>query len=123
MQFAQRSNIHPVIAVAGKSIAHVETLIDRSKGDVIVDYRQGADAVVAALKVAAKGAKLNYAFDAVSEHGSYQNLVRVLEQDAALTLILPGAYDDIPDTIKRPSRSSAPCTMSTRTLASSTRAC
>src|ERR1700760_4347774 len=46
IQFALRSNIHPLICVAGKASAHVEKLLDRSKGDTIVDYRGGNDAVV-----------------------------------------------------------------------------
>lgn len=38
IKLASRSNIHPLICVAGKGAAFVESLIDRSKGDVIVSY-------------------------------------------------------------------------------------
>ena len=38
IKLAQASNIHPIIAVAGRGQPFVEKLIDRSKGDAIVDY-------------------------------------------------------------------------------------
>lgn len=101
IQFAQRSNIHPIIAVAGKGASFVEKLIDRSKGDTIVDYRNGDDAVVQGIKDALKGAKLHYAYDAVSEKGSFVNIGKVLDpQDGKITLVLPGReYKGIPEGI------------------------
>ncbi|KAI2601937.1 GroES-like protein [Hypoxylon sp. NC1633] len=89
VQLARRSNIHPLICVAGKSQSHVDKLIDRSKGDIVVDYRDGDDAVVEALQKASGGSKLLYAFDAVSEHNSYVNLSKVLADGAKITLVLP----------------------------------
>ncbi|KAI1771247.1 GroES-like protein [Hypoxylon cercidicola] len=89
VQLARQSNIHPLICVAGKSQAHVEKLIDRSKGDVIIDYRDGDDAVVEALKKAAGESKLLYALDAVSENNSYVNLSKVLAEGSKITLVLP----------------------------------
>lgn len=102
IKFAQLANIHPIIAVAGKAEKFVESLIDRSKGDTIVDYRKGNEAVVQGIKDALKGKKLNYAFDATSEHGSYTNIVQVLEPAGHLTLVLPGKnYKGIPETVKK----------------------
>ena len=102
VQLANHSNIHPLLCVAGTSSAHVESLIDRSKGDTIINYRHGDDAVVAGLKKAAGGAKLLYAFDAVSENGSYVNLSQVLDPGGKLTLVLPwGDYGRIPKHISR----------------------
>lgn len=90
IKFAQRSNIHPIIAVAGRGQEFVETLIDRSKGDTIVDYRRGDEEVVNGIRSALKGQKLWYTFDAVSEHNSYINASRVLEQNGSkVTLVLP----------------------------------
>jgi len=63
---AQVSNIHPIIAVAGRGEAFVESLISREKGDTIVDYRNGDDAVVSGIRDALKKAGQNevkYAFD------------------------------------------------------------
>lgn len=92
IQFAQKSNIHPIIAIAGRGERFVETLIDRSKGDTIVDYRKGNDAVVQGIKDALKGEKLHYAFDAISEHNSSVNISKVLQprKDAGhLNVVLP----------------------------------
>ncbi|RYP68656.1 hypothetical protein DL771_006526 [Monosporascus sp. 5C6A] len=93
VQLANRSNIHPLICVAGKSGSYVETLIDRSKGDTVIDYRDGDEAVVEGLKKAAGGAKLLYAFDAISEHGSYVNLGKVLSESSKMTLVLHSKED------------------------------
>ncbi|TRX93807.1 hypothetical protein FHL15_005189 [Xylaria flabelliformis] len=89
IQLAQQSNIHPLICVAGRSIAHVEKLIDRSKGDVILDYRDGDDALVENLKKAANGKPLLHAFDCVAEKSSYANLGKVLSKGGKMTLVLP----------------------------------
>lgn len=95
IKYAQRSNIHPIIAVAGGGAGFVETLIDRSKGDTIVDYRSGDEALVQSIKDALKGQKLEYAYDAVSEKGSYQNIFKVLDPHGHLTTVLPGADEDV----------------------------
>ncbi|KAI0108963.1 GroES-like protein [Nemania sp. FL0031] len=101
VQLAQKSNIHPLICVAGKSRAHVEALIDASKGDVILDYRDGDEALVANLKKAAGDAPLLYGFDAVHEGNSYANLGKVLGEGGKLTLVLPnGDYSVIPEYVK-----------------------
>lgn len=76
---------------------HVESLIDRSKGDTIVDYRDGDEAIVEGIKKALGGAKLLYAFDAVSEKNSYINLSKILAEGSKITLVLPGKeYPEIP---------------------------
>lgn len=100
IQLAKRANIHPLLCVAGKSIKHVESLIDRSKGDIIVDYRDGHDAVAKGLKDGAKGAKIQYAFDAVSEKGSVESCGKVLDQESGrITFVLPGKKYKVPGKI------------------------
>ena len=103
IQLAQLSNIHPLICIAGKGIPFVEGLIDKSKGDVVLDYREGDEKLVQGLKEAVEkaGGKVEYAFDAVSEHGSYQNICQVLDlKTGQITLVLPGKdYSDIPKSI------------------------
>ncbi|KAF3069804.1 Protein TOXD [Daldinia childiae] len=89
VQLARKSNIYPLICVAGKSQAYVETLIDRSKGDVIIDYRDGDDAVVEALKKAVGDSKLLYAFDATAEYNSYVNISKVVAEGSKVTSVLP----------------------------------
>ena len=102
VQLATKSQIHPLICVAGNSVDFVETLIDRSKGDTVIDYRLGNDAVVASLKEASGGKPLLHALDAVSERGSYQNLAKVLAPGAKITLVLHEKADDLlPDSLKK----------------------
>ncbi|OTB02936.1 hypothetical protein M426DRAFT_322180 [Hypoxylon sp. CI-4A] len=89
VQLARKSNIHPIIAVAGQSKSYVETLIDRSKGDTIIDYRDGDDAVVEGLKKASGGSKILYAFDATSEKGSYVTISKALSEGSKISVVLP----------------------------------
>ncbi|KAK8162414.1 chaperonin 10-like protein [Phyllosticta citrichinensis] len=92
IKLAQLSNIHPIIAVAGKGIPFVEGLIDQSKGDAVVDYRNGDEALVKSIKDALAKAGVGapkHAFDAVSEKGSHENLVAVLAPDTKITNVLP----------------------------------
>ena len=96
-----KADIHPIICVAGNGIDFVEGLIDRGKGDSIVDYRKGEQEIVKGLKEGVKkGETLRYAFDAVSDHGSYGHLCQVLDTKAGanLTVVLPGKkYEGIPE--------------------------
>jgi NADPH:quinone reductase len=103
IQLANLSNIHPLICVAGNGAPFVEKLIDRSKGDTIVDYRGGDEAVVQGIRKALNGETVAHAFDAVSEKGSYRNICQVLDQKKGnITLVLPGKkYEEIPPSIER----------------------
>lgn len=90
LQLAVKSNLHPIIAVAGKARSHVEQFLDRSRGDTIVDYRDGDEAVVKGIQEALGGKKLLHAFDAVSEKGSVENIAKVLSPDGGkTTFVLP----------------------------------
>lgn len=103
IKLAVRSNIHPLICVAGKGSSFVETLIDRSKGDTIVEYRNGNDSVIEGLQNATEeGEKLKYAFDAVSDNGSYQNLGKVMDTtEGKITVVLARKhYQGVPDGIE-----------------------
>ena len=100
IKLAQASNIHPIIAVAS-NISYVETLIDRSKGDAIVNYRHGDEAVVSGIKDALKNAGLSevtHAFDAVSEHNSYTNISKTLSNGGHISLVLE-PEEKLPDYI------------------------
>jgi len=89
IKLARLSNIHPIITVAGKGISYVETLIDKEKGDVIVDYREGRDAVTAKIREAAGGKPIKYAFDIVSENDTLGTIKEVLDQnEGKLTCVL-----------------------------------
>ncbi|KAM0328887.1 hypothetical protein ACHAQA_005303, partial [Verticillium albo-atrum] len=99
IQLARKAGVHPIICVAGQSKDHVETLIDRSKGDTIVDYRLGLDATVSEIRKALGGVPLHHAFDSVAEHGSGKILGALLEpQSARLAMVLPYDRTRIPET-------------------------
>ncbi|KAF2824906.1 zinc-binding oxidoreductase-like protein ToxD [Ophiobolus disseminans] len=102
IKLAVRANIHPIIAVAGRGADYVESLIDRSKGDAVVDYRNEPSAIVSGIKEALKGAELHYAFDAIADHGSWTNIVQALHPKGKITLVTPGVvYDDIPKSMEQ----------------------
>jgi len=104
LKLAILSNIHPIICVAGRGIPYVESLIDRSKGDTIIDYRKGNDEVVKGIKQALEsGEKLNYAFDAVTDKGSYQNLMKVMDMEKGKMAIVLARkkYEDVPESFAK----------------------
>lgn len=47
---AGNSNINPIIAIAGKGSQYVESLVYESKGDTVINYRDGAEATVKKMK-------------------------------------------------------------------------
>lgn len=104
IKLAQASHIHPIIAVAGNSKDYVEGLISREKGDSIVDYRLGGQKVVEETKQALSSAgfeKVEHAYDAVTEHGSYKTLSEVLAPGSQMVLVLPfGDFSGIRGDIK-----------------------
>lgn len=92
LQLAKLSNIHPIIAVAGRATEQVEKLIDRSKGDTICDYRKGAVSLTGEMQEAIKSAghtSVKYALDCISDQskGTYQNILRVLDPQGQICLI------------------------------------
>lgn len=103
IKLAQLSNIHPVIAIAGKASKFVEGLIDRSKGDTIVDYRKGEEAVLQGIKEAVEKAgqsKVLYAYDAVSEGNTIATLGKALAPGGKINTVLPNADDSgLPDSV------------------------
>ena len=103
IQLAKRANIGPIIAVAGRGIPFVESLLDKSNGDIVVDYRKGDDSVVKEIKAGIpSGRELKYCFDAVSEKGSYVNASHVLAKGSKIALVLPGReYPEIPEHIEK----------------------
>lgn len=87
IKLATLSNIHPIVSVAGNGIPYVESLLDKSKGDTVIDYRKGNDHVVEELRKAA-GTDVIYALDAVSEKGSVGNLGKVLAEGGRIATVL-----------------------------------
>lgn len=80
IKLAALSGLHPIICVAGRGAEFVSSIIDKAKGDAIVDYRKGDEMVVSgirkALAVAGCPQTVDYVFDAISENGSHENMLR-----------------------------------------------
>ncbi|KAH7252810.1 chaperonin 10-like protein [Fusarium tricinctum] len=87
IKLAKFSNIHPIISVAGNSTAYVESLLDKTKGDVVIDYRKGNNHVVEEIRKAA-GSSVIYALDAVSEKGSITNIGKALAEGGKVATVL-----------------------------------
>jgi NADPH:quinone reductase-like Zn-dependent oxidoreductase len=94
IKLARLSNIHPLIVVAGKGIPYVETLIDRSKGDTIIDYREDPATLSTRIRDAARGEPIHHAYDAVGEHGSHENIGNAMTAPGSITTmdLNPGDY-------------------------------
>ncbi|CAD0094100.1 unnamed protein product [Aureobasidium vineae] len=96
VQFAVNANFHPLICVAGSGAYAIQPLLDSSKGDVVLDYREGAEKLVENMKTALGEHELHYAFDCVSEHGSSANICKVLQRGGHISLVLPSGVKDVP---------------------------
>ena len=88
-KFARLSGLGPIIGVAGRSSDFARTLVD-----YVVDYRNGEDALVAAVEeVLAKeglGSKVPYVFDAISENGSLEATLRLIDLNGGtVSTVLP----------------------------------
>lgn len=103
IKLALRSNIHPLIIVAGRSRDTLGRLLQKSQGDAVIDYRDGPNATVAGIQEALKAANSGpayYAFDAISDGCSFQTLSKVLEPQGHITVVLPeGDYNSIPPSL------------------------
>ncbi|KAF5549750.1 polyketide synthase enoylreductase [Fusarium napiforme] len=81
IKFASLSNVHPIIAIAGNGIPFVDTLLDKSKGDIIIDYRQGAEHVNKELRKVTEKHVISYAYDTVSDEASVEMLAKVVSAE------------------------------------------
>lgn len=70
-------------------------MLDPSKGDTIVDYRKGDEAVVQGIKTALQGRKLLYAFDATTGSNSPLNLSKVVDLEGGRITLVLGPEDNV----------------------------
>jgi len=102
VRLAEIVGVHPVLCVAGRGIPFVEGLIQREKGDVVIDYRTGPENVLRELRKALGGQELEYVFDAISEKGSQDNYWPAMDPEhGKVTFVLGRHRDDIPPGIER----------------------
>ena len=98
VKLAKLSNIHPIIAIAGKGTEFVDSLLDKEKGDIVLDYRIGTEELTKQLQNAVGDRTLHYAFDAIAEHGSTSIIASVLSPtDSNIATVNP--VDNPPDGI------------------------
>ncbi|CAC9890586.1 unnamed protein product, partial [Aureobasidium pullulans] len=100
LQLAIRSNVHPIICIAGRSSAHVEKLLDRSKGDTVVDYR--GDAVDKDVEAALGDNKLYHAYDCIANETSYNTIGKVMPPGGHIALVMQdmNGFKNIPAHVK-----------------------
>jgi hypothetical protein len=91
IQLAQNSNIHPIIAVAGRGKDHVKSLLDTSKGDSVFDYRDGADNVVNQIRDHLKSGRYpepRHGLDPGIGEPSKKVLTEIVAKDGYIDLVL-----------------------------------
>ena len=99
VKLAMLSNIHPIISVAGRSTENIKTIIDSSKGDVVLDYRQGEEKLAAAIRKAlGAGESVKYIFDAISTPDTINFLGGIIDPTAGVlgTVLLQEEGINIP---------------------------
>ncbi|KAF4414860.1 Polyketide synthase enoylreductase [Fusarium acutatum] len=95
IKFASLSNVHPIIAIAGNGIPFVDTLLDKSKGDIIIDYRQGAEYVNEELRKVAEKHVISYAYDTVSDKASLEMLSKVVSAENGKIMSVVPKEDEV----------------------------
>lgn len=91
IKLACRSNLHPIIAIAGKGRTMVEGLIDAAKGDVIIDYREGNNIMARKIREALEKQgrlAIAHALDCVAEPNTLELLVDVVAPKGHATFVL-----------------------------------
>lgn len=88
VKLARLSNIHPIIAVAGRGLGFVLSLLDSSKGDVVIDYRKGPEYVIREIQRSAPN--VENVLDAISTRETVSLLSSIPDPvNRQLSLVLP----------------------------------
>lgn len=98
IQLAKKANIHPLICIAGGGASTIEPLLERGKGDVIIDYRKGDENVTKEIKAALDGIPLRYALDTVAHKNSTANIAAAMPHGGQIARTLPpegGLTEDV----------------------------
>lgn len=92
IKLANRSNVHPIIGVAGKGADYVQQFLDPSKGDCIIDYRNGNEETIQGIQKALQDAgqtEIRHALDAVVLEQSSRVLRSVVAPGGNVNHVLP----------------------------------
>ncbi|KAH7346597.1 putative quinone oxidoreductase [Rhexocercosporidium sp. MPI-PUGE-AT-0058] len=89
LKLARASNIHPLIAIAGSSSSTILPLLTPSKGDILIDYRVGVEAMQRAVRTALgeQGLEARHAVDAISADGSWVPISQLLAPGGILSVV------------------------------------
>lgn len=88
VKLASLANMHPIIAISGSSTDAIASILDHTKGDVLLDYRQDRDELIASIKSVATD--IHFAADAIGLPGTTGLLSQVLMPTASyLSTSLP----------------------------------
>ncbi|RHZ45709.1 zinc-binding alcohol dehydrogenase family protein [Aspergillus thermomutatus] len=99
IKMACNSNIHPIIAIAGKGSQYVEGLLDQSKGDTVIDYRKGVEPTVKEIRSSLERAghsTVQHALDAIIISQSAEVLKQSVTAGGRIDFVLPNDLDVSP---------------------------
>ena len=78
VKFAKASNIHPIIAIGGESKDYVISLLDKSRGDTWIDYRQDVNSMKNAVADALGDISAFHAVDCISTKETWIPVAQML---------------------------------------------
>lgn len=96
IKLARNSNIHPIIAIAGKGTPFVHSLLDSTKGDAVFDYREGPDEVIRKIRQHLKDGEygqVRHGLDPGMGGTSQKFLTEIVAPDGAIDLVMPSDID------------------------------
>ncbi|KAH8600018.1 chaperonin 10-like protein [Bisporella sp. PMI_857] len=99
IKLAKNSNIHPIFAIAGKGAHYVETLLDRTKGDMVIDYRNGPEEAVKQIRnglEAGNEAEVKYGLECGIGPQSARIFKDIIAPGGLVNLVLPSNFDVSP---------------------------
>ncbi|OJZ90218.1 hypothetical protein ASPFODRAFT_202773 [Aspergillus luchuensis CBS 106.47] len=94
IKLLRASNIHPIIAIAGSGSPYVQSLLDPSKGDTVIDYRPGTDSTIASIK--SLNLNIKNALDTIVDATSAHVLTQVVTPGGQVDHVLPRDPKDLP---------------------------
>jgi NADPH2:quinone reductase len=102
VKLARLSNIHPIIAIAGRGGVTVSPLLDLSKGDVLIDHRQDRSALIQEIR--SKASNVEFALDSISIPETINLLGEVVDHNTGRIAIVlkPEITPEIPSGVKLP---------------------
>jgi NADPH2:quinone reductase len=87
VKLAKIAGLSPVIAIAGNGRKFVESMLDAELGDRVVDYRNGEETTVNAIKTALNGRTVRCTVDAISTSSSQKILGKVVDTATGMAKI------------------------------------